>query len=61
MREPTTEAPALAARYFAHEEGSVQAVHNLRDPGPYLAAGYEEVDEDTYQALAAPHAAGEGA
>lgn len=45
-------------RYFLHPEGGYQAVHNLCDPAPYLDAGYDEVDEDTYRAaLDAPDAA----
>ncbi|MEZ3180804.1 hypothetical protein KYY02_19550 [Streptomyces pimonensis] len=54
MSEPITAAeaplPAPMPRYFLHSEGSLQSVHNLRDPGPYLAAGFEEMDEATYRA-----------
>ena len=65
MSEPTTapEAPepAPAPRYFVHEEGSLQAVHNLQDAAPYLEAGYAEVDKATYlAALAAAHEAAPG-
>lgn len=41
---------AAASRYFLHPDGGFQAVHNLADPGPYLAAGCAEVDEATYRA-----------
>lgn len=48
MSEPNPE--TLPARYFLHPDGGLQAVHNLPDPGPYLEAGFEEVDEATYRA-----------
>lgn len=65
MIEPTP----LTPRYFLHPEGGLQAVHNLSDPAPYLEAGYDEVDEDTYRvavaaadtAASAGLAAGDGA
>jgi hypothetical protein len=39
-------------RYFT-DGGSYQVAYNLRDPGPFLAAGLDEVDEDTYRAATA--------
>ena len=46
------ETPQPGTRYFT-DGGSYQVVHNLRDPAPFLAAGFEEVDEDTYRAATA--------
>lgn len=48
MSEPAPE--PCAVRYFIEPAGGLQAVHNCPDPGPYLAAGFDEVDEATYRA-----------
>ncbi|MFJ9847328.1 hypothetical protein ACIRYZ_44275 [Kitasatospora sp. NPDC101155] len=47
---PTAPASGPRTRYFTKAGGGVQAVHNLRDPAPYLELGYEETDRQTYNA-----------
>lgn len=57
MRTDTPAAPETPeagppTRYFTNGDCH-QAVHNLTDPAPILAAGFEEIDEDAYRALLA--------
>lgn len=53
MNDTTTaKAPAPGkrkrTRYFTKKGEGVQAVHNLRDPAPYLELGYKETDQQAY-------------
>lgn len=38
------------ARYFTRQGEGVQVVHNLRDATAYRELGYEETDEESYNA-----------
>jgi hypothetical protein len=40
----------LRARYFTRQGEGVQVVHNLRDATAYRELGYEETDEEAYNA-----------
>lgn len=56
---PTTPEAPPPTRYFTNG-GCHQAVHNLTDPAPILAAGFEEIEQDAYQAILAETPEGEG-
>lgn len=49
-KAPAKKVEEPTSRYFHHPEGSLTVVHNLSDPQAHLDEGYEEIDEDTYQA-----------
>lgn len=47
---PTVPTTGPRTRYFTKDGEGVQVVHNLHDPAPYLELGYEETDQQTYNA-----------
>lgn len=53
------EAAGPPTRYFTNGECH-QAVHNLADPAPLLAAGFEEIDKTTYRTILADAIGEEG-